>query len=254
MEIRYFKNYSHCLGRDMEFKVYGHAGKPVLFVPCQAGRFFDFENFKMTDYWAPWIESGKVTVYSIDTIDGETWANPNGDKRWRAEQHERWFNYIVEEMVPTIRHLHWERNHNDQLISTFGCSLGALHAANLFFRRPDLFDSVLALSGIYDSYAYFGDYVDDIIYNNCPNFYLPNLPQDHHYINMYNDRNIILCCGQGAWEDELKVSTGWLSRILREKGINAWVDFWGTDAAHDWDWWYKQVEYFVPYLLGEKTR
>ena len=32
MEIRYFKNYSHCLGRDMEFKVYGHRGKPVLFI------------------------------------------------------------------------------------------------------------------------------------------------------------------------------------------------------------------------------
>ena len=30
MEIRYFKNYSHCLGRDMEMKVYGHRGKPVL--------------------------------------------------------------------------------------------------------------------------------------------------------------------------------------------------------------------------------
>ena len=143
---------------------------------------------------------------------------------------------------------------DDQLISTFGCSLGALHAANLFFRRPDLFDSVLTLSGIYDSYAYFGDYVDDIIYNNCPNFYLPNLPQGHHYIDMYNHRNIIICCGQGAWEDELKVSTGWLGRILNEKGVNAWVDFWGTDAAHDWDWWYKQVEYYVPYLLGEKVR
>ena len=40
MEIRYFRNYSHCLGRDMEMKVYGHRGKPVLFIPCQAGRFF----------------------------------------------------------------------------------------------------------------------------------------------------------------------------------------------------------------------
>ena len=45
MEIRYFKHYSGNLGRDMEFKVYGHGGKPVLFIPCQGGRFFDFENF-----------------------------------------------------------------------------------------------------------------------------------------------------------------------------------------------------------------
>ena len=34
-------------------------------------------------------------------------------------------------------------------------------------------------------------------------------------------------------------------------GVNLWVDFWGYDVNHDWDWWYKQVPYFMPYLLGE---
>lgn len=47
METQYFKDYSPALGREMECKVYGHAGRPVLFIPCQDGRFFDFENFKM---------------------------------------------------------------------------------------------------------------------------------------------------------------------------------------------------------------
>ena len=79
MEIRYFKHYSNCLGRDMEFKVYGHGGKPVMFIPCQAGRFFDFENYKMIDYWAKWIEAGQCTVYACDVIDGETYADVNGD-------------------------------------------------------------------------------------------------------------------------------------------------------------------------------
>ena len=81
MEIRYFKNYSHCLGRDMEMKVYGHRGKPVLFIPCQAGRFMDFEGFHMDDVLRPWIDAGKLMVFSIDTIDGETWANKGGDNR-----------------------------------------------------------------------------------------------------------------------------------------------------------------------------
>ena len=71
MEIRYYKHWSSHLNRDMEFKVYGHAGKPVLFVPCQAGRFWDFESFKMTDTWAPWIESGQVMVFACDSIDNE---------------------------------------------------------------------------------------------------------------------------------------------------------------------------------------
>lgn len=90
MEIQYFKQYSNTLGRDMECTVYGHTGRPVLFIPCQDGRFFDFENFNMTDTWAPWIESGQVIVFSIDTIDQETWSNTSGDPYWRGQRHEQW--------------------------------------------------------------------------------------------------------------------------------------------------------------------
>ena len=219
MEIRYFKHYSSHLNRDMEFKVYGHAGKPVLFFPCQGGRFFDFENFGM-------------------------------DNRWRIENHERWFNYIVNELVPYIRHLSGERNGFDQPIMTFGCSMGAMHAANLFFRRPDLFDKVFAISGLYDSRDSFGDYMDDLIYANSPVNYLNDMPHDHYYIDMYNHRKILIVVGQGAWEGPLVASTAWLDSVLRNKGIRAQVDYWGHDVHHDWCWWFKMVEHYVPQLLG----
>ena len=75
METQYIKTYSHALARDMECKLYGHSGRPILFIPCQDGRFFDFENFSMTDTLSPWIESGEVMVLSIDTIDKETWSD-----------------------------------------------------------------------------------------------------------------------------------------------------------------------------------
>lgn len=250
METRYFKHYSGCLGRDMEFKVYGHRGKPILFIPCQGGRFFDFENFHMDDVFRPWIDDGRVMVFSCDTIDNETIAG-SGDPRWRIEQQERWYHYVIDELVPAICDIAGERNWNQQMIATFGCSAGALHAANFFFRRPDLFDSTLALSGVYDLGPYFGDYMDDIVYQNSPCNYLSNMPWDHPYIGMYNDRRIIVCVGRGAWEDIPLASTGWLDRVLREKGINARVDYWGEDVRHDWDWWYKQVDFYLPQLLGE---
>ena len=249
MEIRYYKHFSNSLQRDMEFKVYGHTGKPVLFVPCQAGRFWDFEAFHMIDTWAKWIEAGQVTVYSCDTIDGETWANKDGDCAWRVQLHERWYHYIVDELVPYINALNYERTGSHQLIMTFGCSMGATHAGNLFFRRPDLFGSVLALSGLYDAGSFFPDYMDETLYNNCPNLFLQNMPSDHYYMNMYNERKMVFCVGQGAWEDELKVSTGWLARVCHEKGIHAQVDFWGHDVNHDWDWWYRQCDHYVPQFL-----
>ena len=122
MEVRYYKGYSYNLNREMEFKVYGHRGKPVLFIPCQAGRFYDFENFHMDDVFRPYIDAGEIMVFSIDTIDNETWADHGGDPRQRIEQHERWFNYIVDEMVPQIRHLAGERNWCQMPIMPFGCS------------------------------------------------------------------------------------------------------------------------------------
>ena len=249
MEIRYFKHWSGYLGRDMEFKVYGHAGRPVMFFPCQGGRFFDFENFRMVDHWAQWIEEGRCTVYSVDCIDNETYANFGGDCRWRIEQHERWYNYIIEELVPYIRHLSGERNGYDQGIMTFGCSMGAMHAANFFFRRPDLFNAVFAISGLYDSKLFFGDYMDEILYLNTPVEYLRNLPDDHYYKGMYNDRKIQIVVGQGAWEGELLCSTRWLEDVLRNKGIRAQVDYWGYDVNHDWPWWYKMVAHYVPRFL-----
>ena len=94
METQYFKTYSPALGRDMECKVYGHAGKPVLFIPCQDGRFFDFEGYQMVNTWAPWIESGQVMVFAIDTIDLETWSNKNGDPYWRIRLHEQWMGRL----------------------------------------------------------------------------------------------------------------------------------------------------------------
>ena len=244
MRIEYFKHYSSFLNRDMEFKVYGHGGRPVLFIPCQGGRFFDFESFKMIDYWAKWIEEGRCIVYSVDSIDNEAWAAQGADNRWRIENHERWYNYVVEELVPTIHAMS-----GDQGIVTFGASMGAMHAANLFFRRPDLFDGVFAISGLYDSPEFFGDYCDDLVYNNCPVYYLANMPWDHHYIDMYNHRKIQIVVGQGKWEGPLIESTRRLDAVLREKGIHAQVDYWGYDVDHDWPWWYKMVEHYAPQFL-----
>ena len=247
MEIQYYKDYSPALGRVMECKIYGHAGHPVLFIPCQDGRFFDFENFHMKDTLAPWIDSGQIMVFSIDTIDQETYSS-FADSRYRIGRHEQWIRYITDEMVPFIRSMMAQRNgYMPRGVIAFGCSLGATHAANLYFRRPDLFDGLISLSGIYSSKYGFGDYMDNLVYINSPVDSLPNLPADHPYMELFAARRAVICCGQGAWEQPETARQ--LKSILEKKGIPVWVDFWGYDVNHDWPWWFKQVVYFLPWVL-----
>lgn len=249
METNYYELYSENLNRVMPIKVYGHAGKPVLFVPCQDGRFFDFENFGMADAVAGWIDSGRMMVFSIDTIDAETWSNQGGDPYQRIRQHERWIDYITREVVPFVRSYANEKNGWTGYpgVMVFGCSMGASHALNLYLRFPDLFDRCLALSGVYHASYCFGDYMDDIVYLNSPADYMPNLPYDHPFIAEYNRHKAAVCTGQGAWEEPW--STRALDECFRRLGIHVWVDYWGYDVNHDWPWWYKQANYFLPYLL-----
>ena len=249
METNYFEPYSSNMNRVMPIKVYGHAGKPILFIPCQDGRFFDFENFHMSDTLAPWIDSGQCMVFSIDTNDKESWSDANGDPYLRIRNHERWIDYITREAVPFIREYTNQRNGWDGYpgIMTFGCSLGATHALNLYLRFPDLFDRCLALSGLYHASYFFGEYRDELVYRNSPADYLQNLPHDHPFIAEYNRHKAVVCIGQGAWEATW--STQAIDELFRARGIRIWVDYWGHDVNHDWCWWYKQAAYFLPKLL-----
>ena len=247
MHTEYHKEYSPRLGRDMEFKVYGHGGKPVLVFPCQNGRVFVGEGFGMLDTLGDYLEGGKLQLFTVDTIDAETLSLVGGDPYTRVRRHEAWYNYIMEELLPRIRQI----NGTGQDLLTTGFSMGAYHAANFFFRRPDVFDSVIALSGIYDTNDMYNGYMDEVVYANDPCASLSGMPEDHPYIQLYNQRKIMICVGQGAWEDLLLAGTRRLDEVLHRKGIRAWVDYWGLDVNHDWPWWKKQIRYFLPNVVGQ---
>ena len=127
-------------------------------------------------------------------------------------------------------------------IITSGASFGAFHAANTFFRRPEMFAGVVAMSGFYDLKIYSGKYFDDNVYFNSPVDYLSNLTDEKILSHMRN-KNIIIACGQGENEDP--EASKRLSHILNTKGIRNWLDLWGHDMVHDWSTWCKMLPYFL---------
>ncbi len=223
----------------MSIVTYGHYGFPLLMFPTAAADFLEYERFYLIDAMAEFIEAGKVKVFSIDSINRASWLNDSvhpGEKAWRQVQYN---NYIANEIVPFI----WNSCQSRIGIITGGASLGAFHAANQLFRRPDLFDGVLAMSGDYDILHYFsGDYYDDNIYFNNPVDYLPNMG-DHDLWLLQQKRLIYIVTGQGQWENP--EGSKRLSGILASKGIPHELDMWGHDQPHDWPTWRSMVRYYL---------
>lgn len=240
MNIEYHKYWSGSLNQEMEFKVYGHAGKPVIVFPAQAGRFYEFEDFRMVDAVHEFIDAGLCQFFTVDSVDSQSWANGNIWPGERARRHEDYDRYIVGELVPFIRA---RCGAEVKLLST-GVSMGGYHSANFFFRHPDVFDALISLSGLFQLRMFVGDYMDENVYFNCPLYYLANL-QDPWYLEQYRCSKIVICAGQGAWEEAMNADILALKHILELKGVPAWVDLWGQDVNHDWPWWRKQLPYFL---------
>jgi esterase/lipase superfamily enzyme len=191
------------------------------------------------------IDSGKVQVFACDGIDGETFLAGGGHPADRIQQHERYFGYITQELIPLIREQSKQANSGyEHKLMVTGCSLGAYHSANMYFRFPWYFDSLIALSGVYSTEHFFGSFMDTPTYLNSPVHYLANL-NDEGYLNQYRQSRIYICCGKGSFEDQMLADTLKVKDILTSKHVNAWIDVWGDDVNHDWNWWRMQMPYFL---------
>lgn len=237
--------FSAPLEREMHLLVYGRQGVPLLAFPCQDGMCDNWESFQMPEELSDFIDSGRIQLFCVDTVDRESFSDRDGDPEHRADVQERYYHFIVDEVVPLIH----QKNASDILPLLTGCSLGASHAAICFFRRPDLFGGVLGMSGCYDTVHFWDGWCNGTLYDNSPVHFLPNLPEGHPYRSLYNQRKIIFCVRQGRWEREGQRTTALLRDTLQQKGIHVWADFWGYDVDHDWPWWKKQIRYFLPFVI-----
>jgi esterase/lipase superfamily enzyme len=234
--------WSPSLNKHTEIAVYGHYGFALLMFPTAAADYLEYERFSLIGAIAPFIDSGKCKVFSISSINTESWLNKDMHPAYRAIRHQQYNDYVVNEVVPFIHHHCQSR----VMTITSGASLGAFHAANTFFRRPDLFDGVIAMSGTYDVKMYCDGYYDDNCYFNSPVDYLPNLNDDYYLPLLRQKRHIYIVSGQGAYEGPQHSRQ--LSEILSAKGIPHELDLWGHDIPHEWWAWHRML----PHYLGSR--
>jgi len=234
--------FSPRLNKNMEIAMYGHFGFALLLLPTAAADYLEYERFHLISALEPFIDAGKVKVFSINSINSEAWLNNRMHPRHKAIRHQQFNSYVENEVIPFIN-MHTS---NETPVYTSGASLGALHAANLFFRRPDLIDGTIAMSGVYDLTAYTKGYYDEDVYFNSPCHYLPNLNDDRVLSLLRQSGHIHILSGSGDYEDPDASRN--LSHVLASKGIPHDLDIWGGDMRHDWPTW----RAMLPYVIGQK--
>jgi esterase/lipase superfamily enzyme len=234
------------LGLDMPIACYGDYGRPLLMFPTAAADFLENERFWLIKAIEHHIFAGKVRVFCVESINKHSWMNDSLPIPEKARRQMLYARYIEEEVVPFVRAQ--VRNPSARL-ATCGASFGGFHAANQFFRRPDLFDTVIAMSGFYDlepSYTF--DYRDDNVYFNNPVAYIANMSEGPALDLIRHHSSIHILTGQGRWEAPNRSKQ--LSGVLWDKGIGHNLDLWGFDVDHDWPWWRKMLDHYIGERLG----
>ena len=147
MNRDYTRWYSPTLGRDMEMLVFGHAGTPLLVFPSSMGKFFEYEDRGMVAALAGPVDSGALTLYCVDSADAESWYNKRVHPRIRVLRHIQYERYILDEVLPLVRH----RSGGGRLAVT-GCSFGGFHCVNFAFRHPELVSHCVSISAAFDNW------------------------------------------------------------------------------------------------------
>ena len=223
----------------MPVAAYGHYGFALLLVPTAAADYLEYERFQMMDVLEPYVNSGKVKVFSINSINNESWLNDNMLGEHKGIRHNQFNKYVFDEVIPFIKN----NTSGETPIVVSGASFGALHSMNLFLKRPDLINGVIAMSGVYDLHEYTKGFSDDQVYFNSPMNYLPGLTDPWYLDNIRRSNHIHILSGSGDYEapDAAREFAG----VLYNKGINYELDIWGQDMKHDWPTWRAMLPHYI---------
>jgi esterase/lipase superfamily enzyme len=201
----------------------------VLVFPTAGGDAEEVERFGLVDALSGLLATGRIKVYSVDSISGRSWLTKDDPRHsmWLQNQFD---SFLVEEVMPLIR---TDCNDGGIEVVTAGASIGAFWALEMIARHPELVRTAVCMSGTYDLSPWLHGHWSDDFYFSSPLDFLPGL--SGWPLGRLQERFIVLACGSGRWENP---DESWrMADVLGAKGIPNRVDQWGTEWDHDWPTW-----------------
>jgi len=233
-----FKWYSPHVEQEIQLVRWGTFGTPVLLFPTAGGDAEEVERFHLIGALAPLLESGRIKVYSIDSIAGRAWVSKEHSAEFCSYLQNMFDALVYREIVPAIRK---DCESPEIEIVAAGASIGAFNAVASICRHPDAFRLAIAMSGTYDLSKYLEGRFIQNFYFASPLHFLPGLegPQ----LEQLRQRLVLLPSGQGDFED---IGESWrMASALGAKGIPNRVDPWGAEWRHDWVTWREMLPKYL---------
>ena len=229
--------WSERLEREVTLVRWGVMGQPILLFPTAGGDAEEIERFQLIDALAPLLDTGKIKIYSCDSVAGRALLAREKNARHQMWLQNQFHHYVRQEVVPAIRA---DCKTADIPIWAAGASIGAFHAVAVVCRFPDVFTRALAMSGTYDLRRFYDaqphDFSDEF-WVSSPLHFVPNLAGKH--LEVLRSRFILIASGEGKAED---IGESWnLANVLGRQGIPNRVDSWGPDWHHDWVTWRRKL-------------
>lgn len=227
----YHRWYSPSLNRDIEILAFGTRGYPVILFPTSMGHYYENKDFKLIDSVNWFLDEGLVKIYCVDGIDELSWYNKGIHPADRVKNHIWYDKMLLHELVPLC-----QRETGVARVATAGCSFGGYHATNFAFRHPEVVKYVFNMGAAFDIRDQLDGYYDDNVYFNNPMDFLPNAQNDY-----FRDMFVVLGTGTHdmCWSANEQMAT-----ILRNKGINHWLDV-RHNAPHDWPAWREMFPHYL---------
>jgi esterase/lipase superfamily enzyme len=215
----------------MEVLAFGTRGYPVILFPTSQGRFTENKDFKLIDSVAWFVDEGLVKIYCPDGIDSLSWYNRGIHPSQRVMNHIWYDQFLLTELVPLA-----QRETGVHRVATAGCSFGGYHAMNFAFKHPEVAKYVFNMGAAFDIRDQVDGYYDENVYFNNPPDFIPNAQNP-----FFNDMVVVLGTGTHdmCWDANERMAA-----ILRNKGINHWLDV-RQGADHDWPVWREMFPHYL---------
>ena len=124
--------HSPSLNKNMEIVMYGHYGFSLLLLPTAAADYLEYERFLLIDAISDYINAGKCKVFSINSINSESWLNKRMNPRHKSIRHQQFKQLCISGGYS----IHQRKNQSGYTAYRFWCLIRCTAFCQPLFQTP----------------------------------------------------------------------------------------------------------------------